>query len=82
MFIDTDLHDIIGSDGKKKNMNSPITIGDRVWFGCRCTITKGTIIESDNVVAANSGLHGKYDVNRCCIGDDGAILRENVTWKK
>lgn len=82
LFMDTDLHDIIGPDGKKKNMNSPIIIGDRVWFGCRCTITKGTVIGNDNIVAANSGLHGKYYVNKCCIGDDGTILKENVTWKK
>lgn len=82
LFMDTDLHDIMEIDGNKKNINVPIIVGDRVWFGCRCTITKGTVIENDTIVAANSGLHGKYHSQNCCIGNDGMILRENVTWKK
>lgn len=82
LFMDTDLHDIIGIDGEKKNINSSIIVGDRVWFGCRCTVTKGTVIENDNIIAANSGLHGKIHAQNCCIGNNGVVLKRNVTWKK
>lgn len=71
--MDTDLHDIVGIDEENKNMNSLIIFGDRVWFGCRCTG-----IESDNVVAPNNGLHGKCNMQYCCIGNNGVVLKRNV----
>jgi len=82
LFMDTDLHDVLGLDGEKKNNSTPIIIGDNVWFGCRCTTTKGTIISKNNIVAANSRLHGNYSMENCCIGDNGVIIKRNVTWKK
>jgi len=82
LFMDTDLHDVLDSKGNIINESKSISIGDRVWFGCRCTVTKGTVLNNNLIVAANSGLHGRVNASNCCIGNNGIILKSDVNWKK
>jgi acetyltransferase-like isoleucine patch superfamily enzyme len=37
-----------------KTLIEPIRMGDRVWIGAKATITRGTVINDDAVVGANS----------------------------
>jgi acetyltransferase-like isoleucine patch superfamily enzyme len=82
LFMDSDAHFILNRDGVVINNPREIIIGDRVWFGARCTVTKGTIIANDVVVATNSCVYGKHETSNCIIGGNPTrILKTDITWK-
>ena len=39
---------------KQKNIEEAVVIGDDVWIGANCTITKGVKIGNGVIIAANS----------------------------
>lgn len=80
LFMDSDFHTII-RNGQIVNPNKPIKIGKHVWFGCRCTVLKGSSIAENCVVAANSCITHPIVSKDCVIGRNGDILKNNVTWK-
>ncbi|MCM2996634.1 hypothetical protein M3647_04035 [Paenibacillus cellulositrophicus] len=80
LFMDTDGHHIL-KDGRKINQNKDIIVGDRVWFGCRTTITKGVIVASDIVVATNTCLYGTFLETNCIVaGNPPEIKKRDITW--
>ncbi|OCZ49557.1 hypothetical protein A7D23_03045 [Dehalobacter sp. TeCB1] len=83
LFMDTDSHDIIDNDTKEKiNFDKEILIGDRVWFGCRVLVLKGTSLKSDVIIASSSLLNKCYDGNNVLIGGIPArIIRSGVSWR-
>lgn len=66
-LMDTDIHKII-KDNKFMNPNSPIIIGDKVWVGATSIILKGTIIESNTIIGANSLVKNKCVSNLIYAG--------------
>jgi len=81
LFLDTDFHKI-RINGCITNAPKEIVIGNHVWFGCRCTILKGTLIADEIVVAANSTLSGRFDQSHTIIGGNPAqVLKEQVSWE-
>lgn len=83
LVIDTDIHHILDADGQIINVDRPITIGNHVWIGCRCTILKGTEIADNIVVAANSTVTGKIDESHCIVGGQKQtqVLKQNINWE-
>lgn len=80
LIMDTDWHNIVAADtGQVFPKEKPITIGEHVWIGCRCTILKGTNIGNDSIVASNSKLTKAIEGNNILIGSN-TILKTNVTW--
>jgi len=78
-IIDSDHHEL-RYEGKKES-ESKVVIGDRVWIGCHVTILKGTVIGSGSVVAAGSVVKGEFPENVLIGGNPARILKENVNWK-
>ena len=55
-IFDTSFHyiEMLNKDEKYSKLYSPVIIGDRVWVGNRTTISKGSVIPNDTIVASNS----------------------------
>lgn len=49
-IMDTDQHPL----NSTVPVRQPVTIEDKVWIGCRCTILKGVTIGKGAVIAAGS----------------------------
>lgn len=82
LIMDTDFHKIKDQDGNVINEKREISIGKKVWIGCRCTILKGTQIGDGVVVAANSCLHGIVKgENQIVGGRPTKVLKENISWE-
>lgn len=84
LMMDTDYHHIIDTSGTIINQAKPISIGDHVWIGCRCTILKGIEISDNVVIAANSTITSSVSTQNCIIGGHGQsiqVLKENINWK-
>lgn len=81
LILDSDFHNIKDTSGNIVNKSKPIIIGNHTWIGCRCTITKGSQIGDNNIIAANSCIHGKVEGNNQVIGDQPLrIIKKNVNW--
>ncbi|MGB7568321.1 MAG: acyltransferase [Chitinivibrionales bacterium] len=79
-FLDEDFHEInyLG----KKSYGKSIVIGNNVWIGCGAKIYKGTVIPDNCVIASNSIVKGKFNIENCLIGGNPAkIIKENIEWK-
>lgn len=62
--IDTSFHYIESTDNSfdVKPLTQPVIIGDRVWIGNRTTISKGSVIPDDNIVASNSLVNKDFSL--------------------
>jgi acetyltransferase-like isoleucine patch superfamily enzyme len=82
LFMDSDAHWILNENNEPINPPREIVIGNRVWIGARCTISKGTIIGDDVVVATSSVVYGKHETPNCVIGGNPVrILKTEITWR-
>ena len=80
LIMDTDWHNVVCAEtGHVYPKKRPITIGEHVWIGCRCTILKGTFIPNNSIVASNSKITKVIEKSNVLIGSN-IILKENVTW--
>lgn len=80
LIMDTDFHCVV-KHGEILNHPKEIKIGDRVWIGCRCTILKGSHIQSNTVVAAGSLITQAFMRENVIIGGVPAkILRYDIDW--
>lgn len=65
-----------------QNGNRPIVVGDHVWFGARCLVSKGVHVADNCVIAANSSVIKSINTPNCVAGGYPArVLRENINWK-
>lgn len=81
LFMDTDFHGIFDQSKQKINLDKEIKINNNVWIGCRCTILKGTFIENNNVIAANTVLSGKLNKDGNIYGGSPVrVIKENIIW--
>ena len=80
IVYDSDHHTIRGVDGKTKNPDAPISIGDHVWLATNSTILKGTAIGSGSIIAANSVAHGNIPANS--LFKDGSIRENYGSWDR
>lgn len=55
-MIDTSFHyiEMEKRDMQAQKLTAPIEIGNRVWIGNTCTISKGAVIPDDTILASNS----------------------------
>lgn len=84
LFMDGDAHRVYPLDnrGGVQNESREIYIGEHVWFGARCTVTKGVIIGNGCVVAANSCIVKPINKDNCIIGGYPAkVIREEIRWE-
>ncbi|MBR1467652.1 MAG: acyltransferase [Bacteroidaceae bacterium] len=75
-IIDRDYH-AFNSETEK---TCPIVIGENVWIGCRCLITKGVSIGDGAVIAAGSVVINDVP-GRCLVaGNPARVIKDNVVW--
>lgn len=81
LVIDTDAHFIYDENNNIINHNRKISIGNKVWIGCRCLLLKGSQVSDNSVIAANTILTKKFmDENIIIGGHYPKILKHNITW--
>ena len=81
-FIDGDYHTIFDEMGNSKNPPRSITIGNHVWFGCRCLVLKGVFVADNCVIGAGSLLNGNYPTpNSIIAGSPATMIKENINWQ-
>ncbi len=82
LVMDTDFHKIYDQDNLHINPDRPITIGNRVWIGCRSLILKGVRLADGVVVAAGSTVSKSVEVGDAVIGGNSCSpLREGIRWE-
>jgi acetyltransferase-like isoleucine patch superfamily enzyme len=82
LIMDTDLHNIMNNAGEVVNSPKPISIGNSVWIGCRCLITKGVKIPDQCIIGANSQVYKTIEnENAVYAGNPIKCIMENATWK-
>lgn len=79
-ILDTDFHQIHCPDREDAPIAKPVTIGNKVWIGCNCTILKGVTIGDNAVIGANSLVNRDIPPNCLAAGNPVRILKENIDW--
>ena len=79
-ILDTDIHTIQYSKEGKNNHNYRVNIGNEVWIGANSTVLKGTIIEDNCIVAANSLVMGRLKSRYIYGGNPCKELKTFETW--
>jgi acetyltransferase-like isoleucine patch superfamily enzyme len=84
LFMDIDFHPIKNSDDKIINNPRSITIGNKVWIGCRCTVLKGSTIADGSVLGAGTGVYGAQLNSENCIyaGNPVHSIKQDIHWDK
>lgn len=75
LVLDSDSHSV---DGGART--APVSIGDRVWIGCRATVLKGVTVGDGAVVAAGSVVVSDVPARALVAGNPARVVREDVTW--
>ena len=77
-----DSHSILDAEtGLRVNPAKNVKICDHVWVGNGVTILKGSVIQSDSVVAANALVTGKdYYGGMVYGGNPAKVLRSGIQW--
>lgn len=80
VIYDSDHHTIRDFQGKLKNPDAPITIGNHVWLATNATVLKGSTIGDGSVVAAGTVVRGMVPDNALCQTDR---IRQNYgAWSR
>ena len=77
LVLDSDSHSV---DGGART--APVTIGDRVWIGCRASVLKGVTIGDGAVVAAGSVVVHDVPARALVAGNPARVVRQDVTWEE
>lgn len=75
LVLDSDSHSVDGAAP-----TAPVTIGDRVWIGCRATVLKGVTVGDGAVIAAGSVVVRDVPPRALVAGNPARVVREDVTW--
>jgi acetyltransferase-like isoleucine patch superfamily enzyme len=78
VIMDRDYH---GLDSDTEKLR-PVSIGDRVWIGCRAIVLKGVTIGSGAVVAAGSVVTADVPAGALVAGNPARVVRESVSWTR
>lgn len=81
-FRTGDSHSIIDLNSKERiNQAKSIKIGDRVWFGNKTIILKGTNIGNDIVIATGSIVTKSFNENNIVLaGNPAQVIKKNIVW--
>lgn len=81
-IIDSDMHEIIPSDGPQPVRGSPaIKIGDHVWIGVSAIVLKGVTIGENSVVAAGAIVTRDVPPNTLVAGAPARPIRAIAGWR-
>lgn len=80
-FMDTDWHLIVDLVSQKTlPVSRPIVIGDAVWIGHDCIVSKGSRLPDNSIIASGSVVKGHFKVSNTIIGGNPAkVLDEGFS---
>jgi len=82
LIMDSDFHKIKDINGAVINTDEPIIFENNIWVGCRCLILKGTKIESNSVIAANTTMTKSFQgENQIIGGNPPKVIKRNIIWE-
>lgn len=83
-FRTNDAHGIYDlKTGDRINPPASIRLGDHVWVGQGCTVSKGSYIGNSSIIGAFSFLsNSTYDKNSIYAGTPARKVREGVVWDR
>ena len=82
LVMDSDTHSIYDESKKRINNDNEITVGDKVWIGCRCLILKGSKIPSNVIIGANSLVLGEnFENNSIIVGNPAKSVKKIGGWE-
>lgn len=77
----TDYHSILDFEGNRMNKAKNIHIGNNTWIGLRSIILKGTYLQANTIVAANSVVTKSFNNTHIIIAGNPAIeIGEYSSW--
>ena len=76
-FMDTDQHRLVDASGNCCNPDREISVGNNVWFGCHCLVTKGTRLADNTTVGAGSRVCGTHTDTYTVIAGNPAVVVKN-----
>ena len=74
-ITDADWHGIYDRTRPSEEV-TPVTIGDNVWLGDRCTVLKGVTIGDNSIVAACAVVTGDVPANVVVAGNPARVVKE------
>ena len=82
LFMDSDFHKIYNKEGKVINEPADIRIGNKVWFGCRNLILKGSTIADNSIIGANSVVNKALEEpSSIYVGNPIKLIKKEVRWE-
>jgi acetyltransferase-like isoleucine patch superfamily enzyme len=78
----TDSHPIFNSDNELINPSKPISIGDFVWIGAKCSILKGVTIGSGSIVGMSSIVTKNIEAATLNVGNPLRCIKTSVRWER
>jgi len=78
-IMDYDFHEI-AIDNIVKPRGAAVSIGNKVWIGAHCIISKGVTIGDNTVIAAGSVVTKDIPANVMAAGVPARVIHENVNW--
>jgi len=78
-IMDFEFHKIL-IDEVEKEIGRPIFIGDKVWIGSNCIISKGVTIGNNVIIAAGSVVTRDIPSNVMIAGVPAKIIHEHINW--
>lgn len=78
----TDSHPIFDADNKLINPSKPITIGDFVWIGAKCSILKGVTIGNGSIVGMSSIVTKNIETATLNVGNPLRCIKTDIRWER
>lgn len=79
-IIDHDFHSLDyierRTDDQTHAISKPVVIGEDVFIGCNCIITKGTIIGNRCIIGAGSVVSGVFPDDVVIAGNPARVIRK------
>jgi acetyltransferase-like isoleucine patch superfamily enzyme len=64
------------------NPSKPISIGDFVWIGAKCSILKGVTIGSGSIVGMSSIVTKNIEAATLNVGNPLRCIKTSVRWER
>lgn len=80
----TDSHSILDDNGKRINPAQDILIGKHVWIGLNSKVLKGSVIEDNCIVGANTIYLGSVRgcPNTIFAGTPAREIKNDINWNR
>lgn len=78
LVMDSDSHKIYNKNNQQINEDKEIIVEDKTWIGCNCTVLKGSHIQPNTVIGANSMLCNKKYPGNCILAGQPAEYKKEI----